>query len=789
MQKADLHVHSVYSEHPSEWFLQRIGAKESYTDPMKIYEDAKAAGMDFVTITDHNRIDRALRLQELYPQEVIVGVEATAYFPEDDCKIHVLIWGITAEQFVKINNLRENVYALRDYLLHEEIAHACAHATYAVNRRLTLAHLEKIILLFDVFEAVNGGRNRNSNSGWVDILTALQPSHLQYLESKYGIQPASDTPWIKGFTGGSDDHGGLFIGKTYTQAKGNTVTAFLQSIRNKESLGKGRHNTYQNLAFTVYKIAYDFTQSSGLQREKSLIGQITTLLFDKKSLGWKKTWQLKKYRAMAESEGDSFKVVLSELIDSIQKNQGIDTEAKLSLVYSSVSNLVDHLLRMLLSSLADDLKTFDVIKMVQNASSSLPGLFMLLPFFTAVSHMNQNLYLIRDTEKSLSIVSKRRKKRTLWFSDTIIDLNGVSVIIKQMAKRCQQMGRDVTLVSCLDEHELSHELPENYLNLPTAFRCNLPEYESYKIKIPSLLQSLKTISELEPDEIILSTPGPIGMVGLLMSKLLHIPCKAIYHTDFAAETLEIIKDETVVSLMHTVDRWFHSQVDELRVPTKEYIEILTSRGFDPKKMKVFRRGIDTELFYPQSNRKQYISQKSNYHDGITLMYAGRVSHDKSLDLLSDAFDIARKEIPALNLLIVGNGPHWDVLKARYQNDDRVILTGTVQHHVLPKLYSSADWFVFPSITDTFGLVILEAQACGLPVLVTQHGGPKEIMQDSETGWIVHEHTAEAWGQAIIKAASLQMNEPDKYEQMRNNAAGLVIHQASWEEVIVDLLDS
>ena len=81
MKKADLHCHSKFSEHPSEWFLQRLGARESYTDPLDIYAMAKKAGMDYVTITDHNRIEGALKLKEKYPNDTFTGLEATTYFP------------------------------------------------------------------------------------------------------------------------------------------------------------------------------------------------------------------------------------------------------------------------------------------------------------------------------------------------------------------------------------------------------------------------------------------------------------------------------------------------------------------------------------------------------------------------------------------------------------------------------------------------------------------------------------------------------------------------------------
>ena len=150
MTKVDLHCHSFYSEHPSEWFLQRLGAKESYTEPQLIYDELIAKGMDFVTITDHNRIDGALILKNKYPEKIIIGLESTAYFPEDNCKIHILIYGLDREQFEQIQQLRTNIYELRDSLKEQNLAHAVAHATYSVNGKLTQDHLEKLLLLFDV---------------------------------------------------------------------------------------------------------------------------------------------------------------------------------------------------------------------------------------------------------------------------------------------------------------------------------------------------------------------------------------------------------------------------------------------------------------------------------------------------------------------------------------------------------------------------------------------------------------------------------------------------------------
>ena len=122
MIRADLHVHSCHSRHASEWILQRIGAQESYTEVETVYRDAKRRGATFVTLTDHNSIDGALELIARHPQDCFVSTEATTYFPEDGCKVHVLCYGITPDQFQAIQQTRENIYNLRNYLRNEKIA-------------------------------------------------------------------------------------------------------------------------------------------------------------------------------------------------------------------------------------------------------------------------------------------------------------------------------------------------------------------------------------------------------------------------------------------------------------------------------------------------------------------------------------------------------------------------------------------------------------------------------------------------------------------------------------------
>ena len=201
MAKADLHVHSKYSEHPSEWFLQRLGAAESYTEPDEaIYAAAKAREMDLVTITDHNKIDGVLRLKAAHPQDVFTGVEATAYFPEDDCKIHILLFGFSETEFAEIQRARRDIYQLRDYIRDRRLAHSVAHATFRVNGKLALAHLEKLMLLFNVFEGINGGVSNLSSTAALLARMSTRSQRSRAIRRAPRMDGASQTLRSTGWT-------------------------------------------------------------------------------------------------------------------------------------------------------------------------------------------------------------------------------------------------------------------------------------------------------------------------------------------------------------------------------------------------------------------------------------------------------------------------------------------------------------------------------------------------------------------------------------------------------------
>ncbi len=605
MRKADLHVHSKYSNHPSEWFLQRLGASESYTEPEFIYRSAKDRGMDFVTVTDHNKIEASLLLKEKYPKECFTGVESTAYFPEDGCKVHILIYGLDERQFEEIQHFRKNIYDLRDYLVEKRLAHSVAHATFSVNNRLSISHLEKLILLFDVFEGTNGGRNRVHNETWMSVLSSLNQDKLNDLWRRHRIEPLNDTPWVKGFTGGSDDHAGLFIGQTYTTAEAGSSAEFLNAIRDRQSRGEGRHNDYKSLAFMFYKIAYEFCQHKSDSSSSTLLSKLTEFIFEKREPGLRERLILRRMKSSLSNRGFRLHQLVSELIDEIEDRRDSSLDKRLELVYEKIAEIADEFFKLLLRSLEKDARRGDLVSLVRNISASIPGIFLSVPFFSTMRIMTDNRRLLSDLRSRFGVKSANvnKDKTILWFTDTIDDLNGVSITLQKAGNLALQKDLPLFIVSTSRANEESRGRPPiKAIHLPSIHSFRLPGYETCLLRIPSVLRSLELVYDANPDEIIISTPGPVGLFGLLAARLLHVKSIGIFHTDFTLQAEKIIPDESVLQLLERLVRAFYSAMDEIRVPSQEYIQILESRGFDISKMKIFQRDIDVAMFAPRDGQ-------------------------------------------------------------------------------------------------------------------------------------------------------------------------------------------
>ncbi len=155
--RIDLHCHSEASNRAAEVALRAISCPECYSRPADVYAQATRRGMSFVTLTDHDTIAGATQLAQLQPNQTLIGEEVTCWFPEDDCKLHLLVWGIDQTHHDALQSRAKSIYDVADYIETQQIAHAVAHPIYRQNDRLERWHLERLLLLFKGFECLNGG--------------------------------------------------------------------------------------------------------------------------------------------------------------------------------------------------------------------------------------------------------------------------------------------------------------------------------------------------------------------------------------------------------------------------------------------------------------------------------------------------------------------------------------------------------------------------------------------------------------------------------------------------------
>ncbi len=787
MIHVDMHVHSLHSRHPGEWILQRLGASESYTPVETIYKMAKAQGNTYVTITDHNTIDGALELCRLHPQDCFVSMEATVYFPEDGCKIHVLCYDITPEQFSAIQRAREDIYNLRDYLRQQNIACSVAHATYNINKRLTLDHVEKLLVLFDVFEGINGTRGHEGNDLFQEVLQNITPEDIQRLSEKHGIEPWGATSWHKGMTGGSDDHAGLFAGHTWTCAEAGSKEEFIDALRNRQTTAGGRFGDYKALAYGIYKIASEYMHANRPQAT-GMVSMLSSILFDPAGPSFKEKLIMRRL-GLRHSKRDQ---ILSRFINNLyqisQDKQEHGANWQIEEAYEALGALVDDFTGTIAQSVENGIVGKSSQGIMKYISSLLPAIVFSAPFISTLRLLNESRELHNRLSDKFHL-EKPHAMRTLWITDTFADLNGVAVTMQEISEAARAEGAPLLIVGCPTNAEKDLPITRHIMRLPCVYEFTPEFYNAYTARLPAILKSIDIIAKARPDKIVISTPGPVGLVGLAAARLLGIPCEAVYHTDFAMQAKEVAGDAQIVDIVSRYINWFYQRVDKTLVPSRHYMMQLADSGFDISKMGLFRRGLDAS-FMQIDELALAMTRKCWFRDdSFTLCYAGRIGKEKNLGLLADLFIGMRSEGLPVRLVFAGDGPERKELEKKLSKfNDSVVFTGRMDRHSLKCIYILSDLLVFPSTTDTFGMAVLEAQTLGLPALVTKSGGPQEIIIEGETGYAIDVDDKDKWHATCRMIVDLRMSEPASYHLWRESIKSSFAGRHSWETLVEEITE-
>ncbi len=803
LTRMDMHCHSSASDAPAVAALGLIDAPECYSPPEKVYDQARARGMNLVTITDHDTIAGGLQLIERGYQDFVLGQEVSVSFPEDRCLLHVLVWGLTPEHDEQLNTLklRDNVYDFANWLHEHKLAHSFAHPLYIQNGKLTRWHLERAALLFKGWEIINGAHTGAHRVVIERYLSTLTPATIQRLSKKHAINPRFSRIWHKAHTAGSDDHGRMNIGQTWTTVRSETAKTitdpheFLRRVMAGHSTvgGQAGHSSllahqlstvavnyyadklHDNLSSRGRYIASKLTRFAGVKVSKPSKARLLVSTTARKLIN-----RRKKSLPVIEALRESIAPVLEKYPDLKSRLDPNCWDAGAPIAdHERMAQFTHDLCQSISSSMSSGavsaLRKRDKLGIVDHLISYTIIHAAQLPYIFSMFYQNKERNMLEKFEHDVAqpgsgISVLERPMRVSLFTDTLGDINGVSRFIQNVAAQANRTGRDLRVVT-----STTFQCPDcpNLFNFEPVFATHMPKYEQLELVLPPLLKILRHVDEHQPDVIHISTPGPVGLIGFIAAKMLRIPVLGVYHTDFPAYIDHLFDDHAFTSTTRAYMRFFYEPFTAIFTRSEQYIDALDNLGMRRERILPLMPGLETEQFNPSYQDDSIWDDldaegfQSIARPSVKILYVGRVSVEKNMPFLASVWArVAKKctenNIPA-DLVVVGDGPYRSQMQRELAGLNAHFL-GFRHARELSTIYASSDCFVFPSTTDTLGQVVMESQSSGLPVIVTDQGGPKEVVEHDISGFVLSADSADIWVEHIYE---LIANDTRRQQMSRN----------------------
>jgi len=350
------------------------------------------------------------------------------------------------------------------------------------------------------------------------------------------------------------------------------------------------------------------------------------------------------------------------------------------------------------------------------------------------------------------------------------EVNGVAMTLAKLVQGLSHRNHDVQLIR---PRQTKSESPLNDASLEEVLMRGMPipRYPELKLGLPSKKTLVKTWTLRRPDVVHIATEGPLGWSALQAAKVLKLPVTSDFRTNFQSYSKHYgvgwLRKPIVAYL-----RKFHNATACTMVPTRELMRTLSENGF--ANLKVVSRGVDTKLF---NISKRDTSLRSSW--GVTdntkvLISVGRMAPEKNLDQVLKTYEALKVTGQAFKLVMVGDGP----LKEQFQNRyPEIIFPGMLSQSNLAAYYASSDLFIFPSQTETFGNVTLEALASGIPVLAFDCAAARDWVQTGINGWLVAENNPEGFAAQAVTI----FNSKDLLEKITQSTRQQVVH-LDWDQI-------
>jgi glycosyltransferase involved in cell wall biosynthesis len=355
-------------------------------------------------------------------------------------------------------------------------------------------------------------------------------------------------------------------------------------------------------------------------------------------------------------------------------------------------------------------------------------------------------------------------------------LNGVSRTLGQLERHLSEAGDDVQVV-----HPFYGKRPEIARARALMVRSVvLPFYKELRLPLPPFGRVHRAIDRFRPDLIHIATEATLGLSVLRFALRRRIPVVSSFHTNFDQYSAHYGVG-WARGLIWRYLRGFHNRTRETYVPSPTTIADLEARGFE--RLRLWPRGVDSHLFRPDRSARDAIRRQLGFGpDDIVIGYVGRIAAEKNIGYLTDALAKVGQERPAVRFLFVGDGPSRAEVQDRMGPNARAV--GYQRGEALADHYAACDLFAFASLTETFGNVILEAMASGLPVVALRAGGPGDIVRPGITGTLIDpSEPPDRFADALIAL----VDDPSLRRRTAASARAYALDQ-SWDAIMGALRD-
>ncbi|OTG84759.1 glycosyltransferase family 4 protein [Acinetobacter sp. ANC 4648] len=345
-------------------------------------------------------------------------------------------------------------------------------------------------------------------------------------------------------------------------------------------------------------------------------------------------------------------------------------------------------------------------------------------------YFKQNKEFVSESNDLLHDLMRPRLKITIVTETWPPEINGVALSLLQFCKGLQQQGHKILLIRPEQKHQFNDFKPNKECLVKAQ---SIPKYSDMQFGWPQYLKISQVISDFSPNVIHIVTEGPLGFTALHVAKTKNIPVSSAFHSPFQ----ELSRFFDLAFLVKPIQKylcWFHNNTQLTCVPSQDTKQALINFGVTCP-LVVVGQGIDIEKFSAKYRSKALRQQWEACEDTTVMLYVGRLSPEKEINVLIDAYYAIKKHHPKkIKLVIVGSGP--DQLRLlQMQNSDELIFTGSLSGIPLAEAYASADVFVFASQVETFGNVVLEAMASGLPVIAYNYACAQLHVKHQVSGWL------------------------------------------------------